>query len=158
MPKGLKQPGLDLRDSSYDGREKKLGYLSDGLGRLFDGLVGRDNFLTQPNRWVGWKNSTTGNRVLVDFRFRTPRDFSAIFFHVNNKISEGAQVFKSARLWFSDNGKKFSRYPHTFYYQADTLIRKSEAHNMEYQRLKYRMKLLSNCFRIKQMGKGPCGA
>lgn len=46
--------GLDLRDTSYDGIVSHDGFLSGGLGRLFDGIVGNDNFEKNPNGWVGW--------------------------------------------------------------------------------------------------------
>lgn len=49
--------GLDLRDSSYDGtigQSNDIPWLNGGLGRLFDGITGEDNFEEHPRGWVGW--------------------------------------------------------------------------------------------------------
>ena len=60
MPQGAVADGLDMRDSTYDGSTDNEGRLAGGVGQLFDGVVGRDNFETHPHRWVGWRNDLIG--------------------------------------------------------------------------------------------------
>lgn len=68
MPDGSIIDGLDVRDISYDGIVGENGYLSGGLGRLFDGVIGEDNFEKNPNGWVGWhKKELLSNSKFVFF-------------------------------------------------------------------------------------------
>lgn len=61
IPQGVVADGLDLRDSTYDGSMDNEGRLAGGLGQLFDGVTGRDNFETHPQRWVGWRRDLIGS-------------------------------------------------------------------------------------------------
>lgn len=60
IPDGALSDGLDLRDVSYDGARNQIGYLTGGLGKLFDGVVGENNFEQHPQGWVGWRTSGKG--------------------------------------------------------------------------------------------------
>lgn len=66
MLDGSNIDGLDLRDSSYDGIVNDKSYLSGGIGRLFDGVIGDDNFEKNPNGWVGWHKK---DQLLSSFFF-----------------------------------------------------------------------------------------
>jgi len=71
---------LDLRDISYDGwtvpqlPESSINLnnlLSDivwmrgGLGQLFDGIKGKDNFEEFPSHWIGWHKSQKIGKIIL---------------------------------------------------------------------------------------------
>lgn len=60
MPDGSFADGLDLRDLSYDGIQDPDGKLRDGIGKLYDGAVGKDNFEKHPQQWIGWRKDVHG--------------------------------------------------------------------------------------------------
>ena len=60
MPDGSFADGLDLKDTSYDGVHEPNGTLSEGLGKLYDGILGKDNFEKYPYEWLGWRKDTYG--------------------------------------------------------------------------------------------------
>ncbi|CAK5086134.1 unnamed protein product [Meloidogyne enterolobii] len=83
-PTGAIVDALDLRDISYDGwtvpqlpeSSKNLNnLLSDivclrgGLGQLFDGIVGKDNFEEFPSHWIGWHKSQKIGRIILISKF-----------------------------------------------------------------------------------------
>lgn len=143
IPQGFKTSGLDLRDSSYDGVTKE-GHLRSGLGRLTDGILGRDSFRFSAQDWVGWRNSSKGKFILdvshfslhpciygliltgatlaMEFAFTEVRNVSAMWLHCNNQFREGVKVFSSAKLKFSLDSKTFSKVPVDYLYTEDSVI------------------------------------
>ncbi|KAI6173513.1 hypothetical protein M3Y98_01089400 [Aphelenchoides besseyi] len=107
MPQGSVADDLDLRDLSYDGVEESNGLLHRGLGRLFDGAVGSDEFDAHPRNWIGWhktelkgRSKNANNTVVIDFHFDARQNISAVAFHVANQPKRRAHVFQTARLQF----------------------------------------------------------
>ena len=86
-----------LIDYTYDGLRMRSGSgarLSSGLGQLVDGVRGPDNFsLNNGFEWVGWK-SMNGD-VVIEFAFRTLRNFTGALLHSNNLFSSGVEVFQA---------------------------------------------------------------
>lgn len=57
IPQGFKGD-VDLRDKTYDGvLEENAHQLANGLGQLFDGRVGEDDFTVSPYEWIGWRKT-----------------------------------------------------------------------------------------------------
>lgn len=87
-----------LIDYTYDGSRQR-GQLSQGLGQLVDGVKGPDNFSNNNGfEWVGWK-SMNGD-VVIEFTFRTLRNFTGALFHSNNLFSSGVEVFQAVDVHF----------------------------------------------------------
>ena len=53
-PEGDDADGLTMKDFPFDGINSD-GELSGGLGKLYDGSIGADNFEKSPSRWIGWR-------------------------------------------------------------------------------------------------------
>lgn len=89
-----------LIDYTYDGlRMPASGELSHGLGQLVDGVKGPDNFsFNNGFEWVGWK-SMNGD-VVIEFTFRTVRNFTGALFHSNNLFSSGVEVFQAVDVHY----------------------------------------------------------
>uniref|UniRef100_A0A7E4V949 receptor protein-tyrosine kinase n=1 Tax=Panagrellus redivivus TaxID=6233 RepID=A0A7E4V949_PANRE len=101
-PVGSHLDGLDLRDLTYDGDELDNGRLVNGIGRLFDGVTGSDNFERDPHAWIGWQRDSHGSAIVIlEFNFSTRRNFSAISLHTSNSRKNGAGLFSQARVMFS---------------------------------------------------------
>jgi hypothetical protein len=90
---------VTLQDVSYDGELSSDGWLTNGLGTLYDGRLGTEDFRADSGSWVGWKRSETGlvpgveqPVVRFSFHFQTTGNLSAILIHMSNKFSEGIQV------------------------------------------------------------------
>uniref|UniRef100_A0A914NAX6 F5/8 type C domain-containing protein n=1 Tax=Meloidogyne incognita TaxID=6306 RepID=A0A914NAX6_MELIC len=123
-PTGDIVDALDLRDISYDGwtvpqlpeSSKNLNnllsdivWLRGGLGQLFDGIKGKDNFEEFPSHWIGWhKSQKIGQFIPLEFLFKRKQNLSAILLHTSNFRKRGAHIFSSARLHFSPLGGEFS--------------------------------------------------
>uniref|UniRef100_A0AC34F652 Uncharacterized protein n=1 Tax=Panagrolaimus sp. ES5 TaxID=591445 RepID=A0AC34F652_9BILA len=104
IPQGSHIDGLELRDLSYDGDERDDGKLINGIGKLFDGVLGNDNFELEPGAWIGWhKNdaTTNGQKILMEFNFNERRNFTAISLHTSNSRKLGAELFSEAVVLFS---------------------------------------------------------
>ena len=87
-----------LIDYTYDGVRQR-GQLSGGLGQLVDGVKGPDNFsFNNGFEWVGWK-SMNGD-VVVEFSFKTVRNFTGALFHSNNLFSSGVEVFQAVDVHY----------------------------------------------------------
>lgn len=65
MPQGSVADGLNMRDSSYDGQLNTTGFLVNGLGKLYDGVTGDDNFEKHPEKWVGWRKDIQGTYFVL---------------------------------------------------------------------------------------------
>lgn len=88
-----------LIDYTYDGARQRAGQLADGLGQLVDGVKGADNFaLNSGFEWVGWK-SMNGD-VVLDFTFKTLRNFTGALFYSNNLFSSGVEVFQAVDVQY----------------------------------------------------------
>ncbi|KAE9547930.1 hypothetical protein FO519_008859 [Halicephalobus sp. NKZ332] len=107
---GSRYDNLDLRDSTYDGDEiegkNSERKLKNGIGKLFDGVLGEDNFEKKPGFWVGW-NRNEMDTVVLEFIFSERRNFSSIFFHVSNSRKHGAELFSEAKIFFSNSDDDF---------------------------------------------------
>lgn len=87
-----------LIDYTYDGLRLR-GLLSQGLGQLVDGVKGHDNFsFNNGFEWVGWK-SMNGD-VVIEFTFKTVRNFTGALFHSNNLFSSGVEVFQAVDVHY----------------------------------------------------------
>lgn len=85
-------------DYIYDGL-RKTNQLSKGLGQLADGVKGPDNFSVNTGfEWVGWK-SMNGD-VIIEFTFKTLRNFTGALFHSNNLFSAGVEVFQAVDVQY----------------------------------------------------------
>ena len=80
--------------------------------------------------WVGWRNRTVvhdehGLRrpgpVEIVLAFSGPRNFSAVYLHMNNKFTEGVQVFSVAKVWFGVDGENYGPEPLLAHYAPDLL-------------------------------------
>ena len=111
----------DLIDDSYDGLRSKSGVLSKGMGQLFDGIKGHENYKINAGfEWIGWK---AGNDSLdIDFVFPSYRNLTSATFHVHNLFRKSVEVFSSARVFFSFDGKHWSQAPLEFEYMPDHMI------------------------------------
>lgn len=88
-----------LIDYTYDGLRHRSGQLSGGLGQLVDGVKGPDNFqFNNGFEWVGWK-SMNGDLV-VEFAFKTLRNFTGALFYSNNLFSSGVEVFQAVDVHY----------------------------------------------------------
>ncbi|KAL7078092.1 hypothetical protein ACQ4LE_002564, partial [Meloidogyne hapla] len=112
---------LDLRDINYDCLNipsessenlnlfSDIGWMRGGIGRLFDGIIGKDNFEEEPDHWIGWhKSQKLGKFVPLEFLFKRKQNLSAILLHTSNFRKRGARIFISIRLHFSPFGGEFS--------------------------------------------------
>uniref|UniRef100_A0A183CWC3 F5/8 type C domain-containing protein n=1 Tax=Gongylonema pulchrum TaxID=637853 RepID=A0A183CWC3_9BILA len=104
IPQGDSLDGLDLQDSSYDGYFNSSRYLVNGLGKLYDGVTGEDNFEKHPEQWIGWRSERHGTTITVEMLFAKKKVINAISFHVSNSLKSGAQVFEEAHVSFSSQG------------------------------------------------------
>ncbi|VDM41070.1 unnamed protein product [Toxocara canis] len=121
MPQGSIADGLNMRDSSYDGQLNTSGFLVNGLGKLYDGVIGDDNFEKHPEKWVGWRKDIQGSTVIIEFAFSEQRNISAISLHTSNFLKHRAQVFEHAHVSFSSRGDDlFSPRTVHFNYLPDT--------------------------------------
>jgi hypothetical protein len=88
-----------LIDYTYDGMRLRNGQLSGGLGQLVDGVKGPDSFsFNNGFEWVGWK-SMNGD-VVIEFTFKTLRNFTGALFHSNNLFSAGVEVFQAVDVHY----------------------------------------------------------
>lgn len=67
MPDGSVADGLNMKDHAYDGRKNASGTLVNGIGKLYDGIVGEDNFEKHPEKWIGWRKDLQGKCVTGSF-------------------------------------------------------------------------------------------
>uniref|UniRef100_A0A915ATJ7 receptor protein-tyrosine kinase n=1 Tax=Parascaris univalens TaxID=6257 RepID=A0A915ATJ7_PARUN len=121
MPQGSVADGLNMRDSSYDGQLNTTGFLVNGLGKLYDGVTGDDNFEKHPEKWVGWRKDIQGPTITIEFLFSEQRNISAISLYTSNFLKHHAQVFEHAHVSFSPRGDDlFSPRTVHFNYLPDT--------------------------------------
>jgi len=111
----------DLIDDSYDGMRTKSAVLTKGIGQLFDGIKGHENVkINAGYEWIGWK---AGNESLdIDFMFPSVRNFTSATFHVHNLFRKSVEVFSTAKVSFSFDGKSWSQSPLEFEYMPDHMI------------------------------------
>lgn len=114
-------PFGDLIDDSYDGGRNTNGLLSGGLGQLFDGIKGHENYkINSGFEWIGWK---AGNDSLdIEFTFPDNRNFTSASFHVHNLFRKSVEVFSTARVYFSFDRVHWSKNPLEFEYMPDHMI------------------------------------
>ncbi|XP_022085105.1 discoidin domain-containing receptor 2-like isoform X2 [Acanthaster planci] len=100
-------------DDTYDGFASGDGRLINGLGQLTDGNLGSSNYRLSPANfpagyeWVGWRNSTHLNPVLV-FKFDSLRNFTSLAFRTNNFFSKDVEVFKAVEVYFAQEEGQYS--------------------------------------------------
>ena len=131
IPQGMVRGSFELMDQTYDGKEdSRTGELRGGLGQLVDGRYGYDNFKTQKGYlkgydWIGWKRKGNQASVNLLFAFDSVRTFQRVDLHVDNHFSKDIQVFKQAKLYFSNEEDKFGDDRGlTFNYMPDLAIEK----------------------------------
>ena len=132
IPQGMVRGSFELMDHTYDGKEdSRTGELRGGLGQLVDGRYGYDNFKTGKGSylkgydWIGWKRKSNQASVNLLFAFDCVRTFQRVDLHVDNHFSKDIQVFKQAKLYFSNEEDKFGDDRGvTFNYMPDLAIEK----------------------------------
>ena len=122
MPDGLFGGRFgDLIDDSYDASRSKTGMLSGGLGQLFDGIKGHENYkINAGYEWIGWR--AANDSLDIDFVFPSLRNLTSATLHVHNLFRKSVEVFSSARVSFSFDGKTWSQSPLEFEYMPDHMI------------------------------------
>lgn len=133
MPQGEPR-GLDLSfvDSVYDGSDDN-GFLSDGIGQLFDGEEGQSNFRLdvlglglKGFEWIGWRNDTFPSGYFdIMFKFDGVRNFTSVSLHCNNMFTRDVRVFAKAQIYFSETEELepvFGPTPLEFTYFRDSLM------------------------------------
>ncbi|XP_054157644.1 discoidin domain-containing receptor 2-like [Oppia nitens] len=127
MPDGDRGKFGDLVDMTYDGRQDNNRYLTGGIGQLVDGIRGDDNYkVNKGYEWIGWKSDgEISSFVQIIFEFKDMENFTSASFHSHNIYSQDMEVFSSAKIWFSFNGKIWSKKPVEFSYMADNMIEKA---------------------------------
>uniref|UniRef100_A0A8C7PGU0 receptor protein-tyrosine kinase n=1 Tax=Oncorhynchus mykiss TaxID=8022 RepID=A0A8C7PGU0_ONCMY len=94
-----------LNDSTYDGSvEVQFG----GLGQLFDGVLGGNDFTeTKELRvwpgydYLGWSREALGQgSVDIEFHFEKTRSFHTMQVHSNNRHTQGVRVFSKVDCQF----------------------------------------------------------
>ena len=91
--------------------------------------------------WVGWKKRSSSTVNLV-FTFDKIRRFSQLIIHTNNHFTRDSQVFKQAKIYFSNEEDKFGddRYV-DFKYMPDLMLENARnvSINLEGEHGKYVM-------------------
>ncbi len=128
MPDGFKS-GIfgDLIDMTYDGKQDNHRYLSGGIGQLVDGVKGDDNYKVNKGfEWIGWKSDgETESDLQIIFQFKNLENFTSANFYCHNLYTKDMQVFSSAKIWFSFDGKIWSKKPVDFSYMTDNVIERA---------------------------------
>ncbi|KAM9513090.1 epithelial discoidin domain-containing receptor 1 isoform 4-T4 [Salvelinus alpinus] len=96
-----------LNDSTYDGSVES-GVQFGGLGQLFDGVLGGDDFTeTKELRvwpgydYLGWSREALGQgSVDIEFHFEKTRSFHTMQVHSNNRHTQGVRVFSKVECQF----------------------------------------------------------
>ena len=77
------------------------------IGRTISTVSNRGlNFNLSGYDWVGWKRLPSGWVNLL-FTFDAVRRFSRVDIHTNNHFTKDIQVFKRAKIYFSNEEGKF---------------------------------------------------
>ena len=58
--------------------------------------------------WVGWKKKSSGGTLDLVFTFDQVRTFEQVVIHTNNHFTKDIQVFKQAKVYFSNEEDKFA--------------------------------------------------
>ncbi|XP_071032063.1 epithelial discoidin domain-containing receptor 1-like isoform X4 [Oncorhynchus clarkii lewisi] len=96
-----------LNDSTYDGSVES-GVQFGGLGQLFDGVLGGNDFTeTKELRvwpgydYLGWSREALGQgSVDIEFHFEKTRSFHTMQVHSNNRHTQGVRVFSKVDCQF----------------------------------------------------------
>uniref|UniRef100_A0A8K9X0D4 receptor protein-tyrosine kinase n=1 Tax=Oncorhynchus mykiss TaxID=8022 RepID=A0A8K9X0D4_ONCMY len=96
-----------LNDSTYDGSIES-GVQFGGLGQLFDGVLGGNDFTeTKELRvwpgydYLGWSREALGQgSVDIEFHFEKTRSFHTMQVHSNNHHTQGVRVFSKVECQF----------------------------------------------------------
>uniref|UniRef100_A0A8C7CBM8 receptor protein-tyrosine kinase n=1 Tax=Oncorhynchus kisutch TaxID=8019 RepID=A0A8C7CBM8_ONCKI len=96
-----------LNDSTYDGSIES-GVQFGGLGQLFDGVLGGNDFTeTKELRvwpgydYLGWSREALGQgSVDIEFHFEKTRNFHTMQVHSNNHHTQGVRVFSKVECQF----------------------------------------------------------
>jgi discoidin domain receptor family protein 2 len=115
IPQGMVRGSiLELMDHTFDGKEdSRTGDLRGGIGQLVDGRYGYDNFkaggkgLIKGYDWLGWKKRSNQASLSLVFAFDTVRTFQRVDIHANNHFTKDIQIFKQAKVYFSNEEDKF---------------------------------------------------
>jgi hypothetical protein len=109
MPQGRNDIN-SLGDNTYDGKyNSETNMLTDGLGKLSDGITGSEDMSLIDGRqpWVGWSNESN-THVTIIFQFDYIRQMNRVTIHTNNVFSKQISIFKTAVITFSLNGERTS--------------------------------------------------
>ncbi len=117
MPQGeVRGRQAELVDHAFDGREDSgSGHLRGGLGQLVDGVYGEGDGKEDGYEWVGWKRkysssssvTSTSPPVSLVFAFDSIRSFDRVDIFADNHFTKDVQVFKEAKIYFSNEEDKF---------------------------------------------------
>ena len=65
--------------------------------------------------WVGWKKKSNEETLDLVFTFDHVRTFNKVVIHINNHFTKDIQVFKKAKVYFSNEEDKFADDRYTSY-------------------------------------------
>ncbi|CAF0839166.1 unnamed protein product [Didymodactylos carnosus] len=93
---------MEFLDDTYDGVQNN-GMLTDGMGQLFDGETGTDDYRTDSQslgirgyEWIGWKKES--QPIDIIFYFDDIRNFTELLIHTNNMYTKDVQVFRRINI------------------------------------------------------------
>ena len=72
--------------------------------------------------WVGWKKKSNDETLDLVFTFDQVRTFDKIVIHINNHFTKDIQVFKTAKVYFSNEEDKFADDRYTLFHLFDALL------------------------------------
>jgi YVTN family beta-propeller protein len=104
MPDGGDGP---YRDNTYSGNgclSCDGAPLSGGLGKLTDGVLGGDDWASDPKLWVGWDIA----EPTITFDFGDVKTFGLVRIHSNNFQTGAVFLWDAVTLDFSNDGQNFS--------------------------------------------------
>ncbi|CAJ0576746.1 unnamed protein product, partial [Mesorhabditis spiculigera] len=107
VAEGSVADGLSMKDHSYDGKISPENILFGGVGKLFDGKTGEDDFEKFPNAWMGWR-ADEHRQIELNFTFTEQMNMSMISIYTSNFYKHGAEIFSTASVYFSQNGIHYS--------------------------------------------------
>ena len=58
--------------------------------------------------WVGWKKKSNEETLDLVFTFDQVRTFDKVVIHINNHFTKDIQVFKTSKVYFSNEEDKFA--------------------------------------------------
>ena len=115
---------IELIDDTYDGSMYRE-YMEGGLGQLTDGRTMFSQDIDHPNiafDWVGWQRDQHDGRVVFEFFFDSPRNFTNLRLLSSNRFYTRISVFEWAQVHFSLDGRSYEEEPVVYHHVRDSMI------------------------------------